>query len=40
MVESVGKTTLVEISNAGPEMQDRLLEGLGLEGFIMTGIDK
>lgn len=36
MVSSVGQDTIVAISNAGPELQAQLLEGLGLQGFIMT----
>lgn len=37
MVTAIGKQTIIEMANAGPEMQAKLLEGLGLKGFIMTG---
>lgn len=40
MVTAIGKKTIVEMANAGPEMQAKLLEGLGLKGFIMTGLLK
>ena len=36
MIASIGKETIVSIANAGPEMQAQLLQGLGLQGFIMT----
>lgn len=36
IIEAIGKETLVQISNAGRENQIRLLNALGLEGFIMT----
>lgn len=36
IIDAIGKDTLVKISQAGPEAQVKLLEGLGLEGFIMT----
>jgi len=36
IIEAIGKETLVEISQAGPESQVKLLESLGLNGFIMT----
>ncbi len=34
-VNAIGKDTLIDIANAGPEMQAKLLEGLGLQGYIM-----
>jgi len=36
MIDAIGKETLVQISEAGPEAQVTLLNSLGLEGFIMT----
>jgi len=35
-VESIGQDTLLAISQAGPEMQAKLLEGLGLKGYLIT----
>eukprot|EP01006_Ploeotia_vitrea_P054597 TRINITY_DN67905_c6_g2_i1.p1 TRINITY_DN67905_c6_g2~~TRINITY_DN67905_c6_g2_i1.p1 ORF type:complete len:851 (+),score=128.03 TRINITY_DN67905_c6_g2_i1:42-2555(+) len=35
-VASIGQDTLKSISEAGPEMQARLLEGLGLKGYLIT----
>eukprot|EP00995_Heteronema_vittatum_P007247 NODE_2388_length_792_cov_575.293405_g1660_i0.p2 GENE.NODE_2388_length_792_cov_575.293405_g1660_i0~~NODE_2388_length_792_cov_575.293405_g1660_i0.p2 ORF type:complete len:145 (-),score=72.57 NODE_2388_length_792_cov_575.293405_g1660_i0:326-760(-) len=35
-VESIGQDTLLSISQAGPEMQAKLLEGLGLKGYLIT----
>ena len=32
----IGENTLVELSQAGPESQIKLLESLGLDGFVMT----
>jgi len=39
IMESLGQETLVEISNAGPELQAKLLKGLNLEGYIITDGD-
>jgi major vault protein len=36
MVESIGPETIAAMASAGPEMQAKLLEGLGLQGYIMT----
>lgn len=36
MVASVGKETLVEMARAGPEAQVKLLEALGLNGYLIT----
>jgi len=36
IIDAIGKETLVEISQAGPESQVKLLQSLGLNGFIMT----
>lgn len=36
IIDAIGKDTLVEISQAGPEAQVKLLQSLGLSGFIMT----
>jgi len=35
-VESIGQGTLKAIAQAGPEMQAKLLEGLGLKGYLIT----
>jgi len=36
IVEAIGADTLAAISQAGPEVQSRLLQGLGLESFMIT----
>jgi major vault protein len=36
IVESLGPETLVEIARAGPELQAKLLQGLNLNGYILT----
>jgi len=36
IIQTIGQDTLVNISKAGPESQVKLLQALGLEGFIMT----
>lgn len=36
IVEAIGPQTLKKISRAGPEMQVKLLEGLGLQSFMIT----
>jgi major vault protein len=35
-VDSIGADTIATIAQAGPEMQARLLQGLGLKGFLVT----
>lgn len=35
-VESIGKETLISISRAGPEMKAKLLQGLGIKGYLVT----
>jgi major vault protein len=35
-VGAIGQDTLLAISNAGPETQVKLLEGLGLKGYLIT----
>jgi len=35
-VEAIGQDTLAAISQAGQEVQARLLQGLGLESFMIT----
>lgn len=35
IMDSIGKQTLVEISNAGPEMQAQMLQSLGLKGYVL-----
>jgi len=39
IVETVGKETLKSVLVAGPEMQERLLGGLGLKSFLISGPD-
>ncbi len=36
IIDAIGKETLIDISQAGPEAQVKLLQSLGLSGFIMT----
>jgi major vault protein len=36
IVEAIGAETIEAIAIAGPEMQAKLLEGLGLQGFLVT----
>jgi len=36
IVKAIGPKTLVEISKAGPELQQKLLQGLNLSGYIVT----
>jgi len=36
IVEAIGADTIQAIAQAGPEMQAKLLEGLGLQGFLVT----
>ena len=36
MVEAIGRETLVSISKAGPEMQVRMLQALGLKSTLIT----
>lgn len=36
IMEAIGKDTIVAIAAAGPEMQAKLLEGLGLKGYLIT----
>lgn len=36
MVDSIGRETIAEMAKAGPELQAQLLQGLGLQGFLMT----
>jgi len=40
IVDAVGADTLKKISQAGPEMQARLLSGLGLKSFMITDGNK
>lgn len=34
-VDNVGKETIIQMARAGPEMQAKLLKGLGLKGFMV-----
>jgi len=36
IVSAIGADTIEAIARAGPEMQAKLLEGLGLQGFLVT----
>ncbi len=36
IINSIGPETLVEISKAGPELKSKLLQGLNLQGYIVT----
>lgn len=36
MVASIGKETLVELARVGPENQVKMLEALGLNGYLIT----
>jgi len=36
MMKAIGPATLAKIINAEPEMQQELLKGLGLQGYLMT----
>jgi major vault protein len=36
IIKAIGPKTLVEISRAGPELQQKLLQGLNLQGYIVT----
>lgn len=35
IMDSIGKDTLIDISNAGPEMQSNMLKALGLQGYML-----
>ena len=35
IVDAIGSETIIDIANAGPELQAKLLEGLGLQGYLM-----
>ena len=35
-IDAIGKETIVEMARAGPEMQAKLLKGLGLKGFMVV----
>jgi major vault protein len=36
LVQSIGRDTIQSIAQAGPEMQAKLLSGLGLKSFMIT----
>ena len=36
IMEAIGQDTIVSIAQAGPEMQAKLLESLGLKGYLIT----
>lgn len=35
-MQAIGKDTIVQMARAGPEMQSKLLKGLGLQGFMVV----
>ena len=35
-INAIGQKTLVEMARAGPETQAKLLQGLGLKGFMIV----
>merc|ERR1712159_467304 len=35
-IEAIGRDTITQIAKAGPETQAKLLQGLGLKGFLVT----
>ena len=35
VVDAIGKETIVSMARAGPELQAKLLNGLGLKGFML-----
>lgn len=37
IMAAIGADTLIEIANAGPEMQAKMLSSLGLQGYMMMG---
>ena len=39
IVDAIGASTLEAIAQAGPEMQAKLLGGLGIQSFMLTGTD-
>jgi major vault protein len=36
IINAIGKETLVAISQSGPKMRAKMLEGLNLKGFLVT----
>lgn len=36
IITAIGKETIVDIANSGPELQAKLLESLGLSGYLMA----
>jgi len=36
MINAIGSETIQSIAQAGPEMQQKLLKSLGLQGFMIT----
>lgn len=38
-VNAIGTDVITQIAQAGPEMQAKLLQGLGLQGFLVTDGD-
>jgi major vault protein len=36
LVSALGPETIEAIARAGPELQAKMLEGLGLQGFLVT----
>ena len=36
IIAAIGQDTLIDIANSGPELQAKLLNSLGLTGYLMT----
>jgi major vault protein len=36
IVQAIGKETLIAMARAGPETKAKLLQGLGLKGYLVT----
>lgn len=35
-IEAIGRDTIIQMARAGPEMQAKLLKGLGLNGYMIV----
>lgn len=36
LIKAIGKDTIISMARAGPEAQAKLLQGLGLKGFLVS----
>jgi len=34
-IEAIGRDTIIDMANSGPELQAKLLEGLGISGYLI-----